>query len=279
MSAGFFDILFEHSFMQHALLAGLLASIACGITGTFVVVKKITYVGGGISHAVLGGIGIAYFLRVNPIFGAIAFALVAAILIGIVKLRLKQNEDMLINTLWALGMAIGIIFMYLTPGYAVDLLSFLFGNILMVTRGDLLVLAVLDFAIILIVFFLYRQFVSVCFDDEYSAMRGIPADVVYILLLCLVALTVVILIQVVGLILVIALLTLPAAISLLFSKSPRMAISLAILLGICFTTLGLFFSHSLNIPSGAAIIVVACLGYLIALSVRSVARFRSSHFR
>jgi len=266
----FLDILSGHSFFQNALLAGVLASIACGITGTFVVIKRITYIGGGISHAVLGGIGIAYFLALDPLLGALAFGLVSAVLIGLVKMKLRQNEDMLISTLWALGMAVGIIFMYLTPGYAVDLLSFLFGNVLMVSGKDLWVLAGLDLVIVGTVFVFYRQFVSVCFDEEYSMMRGVFADAVYIMLLCLIALTVVVLIQLVGIILVIALLTLPAAVSLLFSKSVGATMACSVLLGVAFTSCGLLLSSSLNIPSGASIIVVASGAYLAALVVRGV---------
>jgi zinc transport system permease protein len=268
----FITALFQHTFIQHAVLAGVLSSFACGITGTYVVVKKISYLGGGIAHAVMGGLGIAYFLGINPLLGALVFALFAAILIGLVKLRLHQNEDTVIGALWSMGMATGIIFAYLTPGYNVDLLSFLFGNILMVSRDSLFILSFLDIVIFGIVFIFYHQFIYICFDEEYARLRGIPVDFAYLLLLCLIALTIVILIQTVGLVLVIALLTLPASIANMFSRSLAKMMLLAVILSIFFTMVGLLLSFSLNMPSGALIIMVAGLCYLVAFALRHLTR-------
>lgn len=276
----FLTIIQNYTFMQNAALAGLLAGFACGVTGTFVVVKRITFISGGIAHAVLGGMGIAYFLGINPMIGAMVFALCSAILLGMVSLRARQHEDTLIGALWAIGMAIGIIFISLTPGYSVDLMSFLFGNILMVSTSALWILCAVDLVIILITIIFYQQFLALCFDEEFARVRGLKVEFLYILLLCLIALTVVILIQVVGLILVIALLTLPAAVAGLYARNLGEMMTLASILGIAFTLLGLAVSYWINLPAGATIIMVAGLGYLSALGldllVTTVKQKRSS---
>lgn len=270
MMTEFFSALLNHAFIQNAVAAGILASLACGITGTYVVIKRITFISGGIAHAVLGGMGIAYYLGANPLTGAIVFAIFSAVLLGLVSLKAKQHEDTIIGALWAIGMAVGIVFIFLTPGYNVDLMSFLFGNILMVSGSHLWILLGMDILIFLVVFLFYRQFLAVCFDEEYALLRGVPVQLLYILLLCLIALTVVILIQVVGLILVIALLTLPAAISGLFARNMGQMMTVASLLGLVFTLLGLIISYHNNLPSGATIIIVAGFGYLLALGVNKL---------
>lgn len=264
----FFRVIIEYPFLQNAILAGILSSVACGITGTFVVIKKISYLGGGIAHAVFGGLGIAYFLGVPPLAGALVFALLSAILIGLVSRRLHQNEDTIVAALWSIGMAIGLIFTYRTPGYQVDLLSFLFGNILMVSTNTLLMLVILDLVIIAAVLLFYHHLVYVCFDEEYASLRGISVDLMYSVLLCMIALTVVMLIQTVGLILVIALVTLPAAIAELFSRSPGRMIVLAVILSTAFSLAGIAFSFSTNLPTGASIILVTGTVYLLALGFR-----------
>ncbi len=273
----FFSVFVSYQFIQNAVLAGILSGIACGITGTFVVIKKITYLAGGVAHAVMGGIGIAYYLGVNPLAGALVFAMLSAILIGLVKLRFRQNEDTMIGALWASGMAIGVLFIYLTPGYNADLLSFLFGNILMVSKQNLAILAVLDIIILIVVAVFFRQLIYVSFDEEYSAIRGISVDFIYLLLLSMIALTVVVLIQAVGLILIIALLTLPAAIAGLFAGTPGRMMVYAVLLNIGFNMAGLLVSFYLNIPSGASIILVAAFGYMSALGISAtMERIRSA---
>ncbi|MCK4311547.1 MAG: metal ABC transporter permease [Candidatus Cloacimonetes bacterium] len=268
--SGFFDALLHHSFLQNALLAGILASIVCGVMGTFVVIKRITFISGGIAHAVLGGVGIAYFLNIEPLIGAFAFAILAAIIIGLVKLKAGQQEDTVISALWAIGMALGVIFMYLTPGYSVDLLTYLFGNILMVTKSDLLILVILNVTILSVVFVLYRQFISISFDEEYSRLRGLNVNVLYIFLLILIALTIVVLIQIVGLILVIALLTLPAAIAGLFTRTPASMMVLAVILGMLFTGGGMILSYEPNLPVGASIIILSGVVYLVALNLKKM---------
>lgn len=268
----FFTALSEHEFLQNALLAGLLASIGCGVVGTYVVVKRIGFLAGGIAHAVLGGMGAAYFFGIDPVAGALAAALAAALLIGIVHLRLGQQEDTLIGAIWAVGMAIGIIFISRTPGYTADLMSYLFGNILMVPRSDLFFMAAMDVAIVLVVLLFYRQFLAISFDGEYARLRGVPVDFFYLLLLCIVAVTVVLLIRIVGLILVIALLVLPAAMALQLVGSLAAMMVTATLLGMLFTCGGLALSYGPDLPAGATIILLAGGAYLLLTAVTGLGR-------
>jgi len=246
-------------------MGGILASVACGIIGSYVVVKQIGYLAGGIAHAVLGGMGVAYYLDRSPIEGALVAALVFAFILGWVSLRMQQQEDTIIGALWAGGMAIGILFISKTPGYNVDLMSFLFGNILMIASEDLYWIAGLDLLILVIVFLFYKQFIAVSFDEEFAWLRGIPVERFYLLFLSLVALTIVILIQIVGLILVIALLTLPAAIAGLYVRSLNLMMVLATLFGIVFTTGGLALSYQPDLPPGPTIILLAGALYLLSL--------------
>ena len=263
----FFIALAEHAFLQHALLAGLLASIGCGVMGTYVVIRRLGYMAGGIAHAVLGGMGIAYYLEMPPIGGAMVAALFAALIVGWVSLRWRQQEDTLIGALWAIGMAIGILFISQTPGYSVDLMSYLFGNILLVSSRQLVFMLLVDVIIVATVAVFYRQFQAVVFDEEFARVRGVRTELFYLLLLCLIALTVVLLIQVVGLILVIALLTLPAAIATQHANSIPWIMLSAILLGAVFTSCGIAFSYGPDLPAGATIILCAGVCYLISTVV------------
>lgn len=260
-----FTALWEYPFLQHALIGGLLASIGCGIIGSYVVVKRIGFMAGGISHSVLGGMGIAFFIGVSPLGGALVAAVVAALLIGWVRLSWHEQEDTLIGALWAVGMAIGILFISKTPGYSMSLMSYLFGNILMVDMTDIWMMAAIDLLILVTVSLCYQQFLAVSFDEEFARLRGVPVSFFYLLLLCMVAVTVVLLIQVVGLILVIALLTLPAAIAGHYVRSLGKMMLLATLLGALFTVLGLLISYTPDLPAGATIILVAGVTYMISL--------------
>ena len=268
----FLEVVSSQSFMQNAIVGGILASVACGAIGSYVVVKKIGYLAGGIAHAVLGGMGIAYYLGRSPIEGALVSAIVFAFILGWVSLRMQQQEDTIIGALWAGGMAVGILFISQTPGYNVDLMSFLFGNILMIASEDLYWIAGLDLIILVIVFLFYKQFISVSFDEEFARLRGIPVERFYLLFLSLVALTVVILIQIVGLILVIALLTLPAAIAGLYVRSLSLMMILAALFGMIFTTGGLAISYQPDLPPGPTIILLAGAFYLISLILNRIKR-------
>lgn len=274
----------RHVFLQHALLTGILASVACGVVGTFVVVRRITYLAGGIAHAVLGGLGAALYLQktgywpgLDPLYGAVVAALVAAVVIGMVTLHAKEREDTVIGALWAVGMAVGILFISRTPGYNTDLMSYLFGNILMISEEDLRLVFWLDALVLLLTILFYNQFVAVCFDSEFAQLRGLRVQFFYILLLCITALTVVVLISAVGIVLVIALLTLPAAISGAYCKTMRSMMIVSALLCMGFTTSGLVLSYQPDYPAGATTILVAGTTYLGLMVLRSVkTRFQSS---
>jgi len=255
----------RNSFMQYALLACLLASIGCGVIGTYVVVKRIGFLAGGIAHSVLAGMGIAIFLHTSPLAGAVIAALVSGVLIGWINLHLRQHEDILIATFWSMGMAIGILFISRIPGYNIDLMSYLFGNILLVSERDLYLMLILDVVIIALVFLFYRQFLATSFDEEFARLRGLNVEFFYILLLCTVALTVVLLIQVVGLILVLALLILPAATAAQFAGSILRIMLLAVVLSVVITVSGLLLSYAPDLPSGSTIIVLAGSVYIVTL--------------
>jgi len=265
----FLQTLVNQSFLQNALFAGLLASISCGVIGTYVVVKRISFIAGGIAHAVLGGMGIAYFFQQSPTAGAIIAAIIFALIIGWINLRREENGDTIIAAIWAMGMAIGIIFIAKTPGYNTDLMSYLFGNILLVGKEQLWLMLALNVIVVTMVVAFFKQFLAVCFDEEYARLRGVNVELYYLLLLVSVAITVVLLIQVVGLILVIALLTLPAAIAVQYQNSLIRIMAVAIVLGAVFTSAGLAISYQPDLPAGATIILVAGFAYLVSTFVKS----------
>jgi zinc transport system permease protein len=265
----FFTTLASQEFLQNALLGGILASIGCGLTGSFVVVNRIGYMAGGIAHSVLGGMGIAYYLGLNPLLGALIAAIIAALIIGVIKLKWQQQEDTTIGAVWAMGMAIGIIFISQSDGYNTHLMSFLFGNILIISNQQLLIMLCLDIITLIFIVLFYKQLVAISFDMEFATVRGIHVNVFYLLLLCLIAITVVLLIQVVGLILVIALLTLPAAIARQYVHSIGMMMLLASVLGMLFTSTGLFISYQPDLPAGATIILVAGVVYFLSSLLNS----------
>jgi zinc transport system permease protein len=255
----------QYEFMQNAFLAALLAAIACGIIGTYVVVKRMVFISGGIAHASFGGIGIGYFMGINPIIGALAFTIASALGMGALVRRTKLAEDTAIGIFWAIGMSLGILFIAITPGYAPDLFSYLFGNILTVPASDLLLMITLDGVIILVVSLLYKEFTALSFDEEFSKVMGLPVERLYLTLLCLIALTVVLLIRIVGIILIIALLTIPAATARRFTSNLRKMMILAVALGIGFTFSGLWLSYAVDLPSGATIILVGGGVFLVSL--------------
>ncbi len=265
-------------FLRNALFAGLLASIAFGIIGTYVVARRITYIAGSISHCVLGGIGIAlYFQRtaelpwLDPIYGALVAALLAAVIIGFVSLYGKQREDTVIGAVWAVGMAVGLVFLKKTPGY-VDPMSYLFGNILYISHTDLWLVAALDVAVVGLGLFFMNRLLAVCFDEEFARLRGVNVEFFYLLLLCLTALTVVLLVRVVGIVMVIALLTLPAAVAGLLARRIGQMMLLAVISCMVFTCIGLALSYSYDLPSGPAIILVGGAAYLAVLGMLKLVR-------
>jgi zinc transport system permease protein len=280
----------QFAFMRNALLAGVLVSVACGIIGALVVVNRIVFISGGIAHAAYGGIGLGYFVKYNllptllagsalaqdqrpgyfPIVGAIVFSLLSALGMGWVQRRTRERADTVIGVLWAIGMSIGIVFVDLTAGYKVDLMSYLFGSILAVPRPDLIVMVVLDAVIVLLVALLYKELLAISFDETFALIENVPVDAVYLVLLSMIAMTVVMLMRVVGLIMVIAMLTIPAAISGQFTKDLKKMMALAVVLGMVFTTTGLWISYAWNLTSGASIILVAGLAYLLTLLFRTL---------
>jgi zinc transport system permease protein len=268
----FFSALSENPFLWLALAAGFAASFASGIIGSFVVVKRIVAMSGSIAHSVLGGMGVVLWLRrtfgmdfLTPLHGALAAGLLSALLMGWIHLRYREREDTIIAAIWATGMSIGVVFIALTPGYNVELLNFLFGNILWVSHSDLKLLLSLDLLIALSVTVFYRRFLAICFDEEQAELQKVPVHTLYLLLLCLVAIAVVLLIQVVGAILVITMLAIPAAIAGTLTQSLSRMMLIAVLLGALFTFLGMYVSYEVNWPPGATISLVAAIFYSFSL--------------
>ena len=256
------------AFLRYAFIAGALASVAFGMVGTFVVVRRITYVAGAISHAVLGGVGAALYAHevlgwtwCTPMIGAAFAALISALVIGSASLLTREREDTVIGAIWAVGMGIGLLFLSKTPSY-VDPMSYLFGNILLISRTDLALIAALDLIVVAVCLLCYNQFVALCFDPEFARLRGVRVRGYYLLLVGLVAITVVLLMTVVGLIMVIALLTLPAATANRFTRRLTTMMALAAVFCLLFTQTGLAISYLYSFPSGPAIIVVGGVVYL-----------------
>jgi zinc transport system permease protein len=279
--SGFLAAVSDYEFMRNALLAGLLASVACGVVGSYVVVRRITYIAGSIAHCVLGGMGAALYLQrvhhlegFQPLYGAVAAALLGALVIGLVSLHAKQRQDTVIGAVWAIGMAAGVLFIAKTPGYHQDLMSYLFGNILMVSPRDLWLIASLDVLVVGVGLVFYNQFLAVSFDEEFAHVRGVRVDLYYLMLLSLTALTVVLLVTVVGIVMVIALLTLPAAVAGQFSKSLWQMMLLSTAFSVLFTTAGLAASYGPNLPAGATIIVLAGTVYLLVVVGARIFRAR-----
>lgn len=255
------------TFMQNALIAGILVSVACGIIGSLTIINKMTFIAGGIAHGAYGGIGMAFFVGFAPLLGASGFALILGVVIAFISLKNKERTDSVIGAIWAFGMAVGIIFADLTPGYNQDLMSYLFGSILAVSDSDLIFMSAIDIIFIAFAIVFYPQICATSFDSEFASLRGIKTKLMYYAMTILMALCVVATIRVVGLILVIALLTMPPYIAEKFSPNlgAMMAISAAI--SCVFCVLGLILSYEFNLTSGASIILVATICFF-ALNLR-----------
>lgn len=275
----FFSALFDPAmpFVRNALFAGILSSILFGVLGSVVTVKRIAGLAGAISHAVLGGIGLALFLSAKnivpglpPIVGALVFALISAALIGFVSLKAKQREDTVINALWAIGMSIGIVFIAKTPGYA-DPMSYLFGNILLVSTRDLILLSILDIIVIGLAWRYYPQIEASAFDEEFAKTRGVATDTVFLVLLAVTAVAVVLLQTFVGIVMVIAMLTLPSGTSGYFARNLAGMMIGATVFSLIFSVVGLAVSWKLDLPSGAVVVLVAGATFL-AVSALKVKR-------
>lgn len=262
----------NNSFLVMGFFAAILASIPSGIVGSYVVVKRIVFIAGGIAHSVLGGMGLFLFLNrtfhlpfLTPLMGAFFSAIIAAYIIGWIHLRHKQREDTVIASLWAFGMSIGVIFISLTPGYNVELIHYLFGNLLWTSSQDLILLGVLSVFIGLIALFFHNRFLTLCFDEDQAYLQGMNTPFVMTLLLSLIAVTVVALVQVIGAILIIAMLCLPAATANLFTTRLSSTIGIAIGIAALFSLIGIVLSYLFNWPSGATIALTSTLGYFLML--------------
>lgn len=261
----------QFEFMRNALIAGVLVSIICGVLGTLVVVNRIVFISGGIAHAAYGGIGLGLYFGISPPLGAVLFSVLISIVMGIASLKSKERADTIIGVMWAVGMALGIIFAELTPGYNVDLMSYLFGSILSVPRADIWYTLALVVVVLGGVFLLYKELVALSYDEEFSFVVGIPVKALYFGLLVLISLSVIVIIRVVGLILVIALLTIPPYIAERYTVSLGKMMVLSSLLGVLFTCAGLYISYRFNLASGATIIMVAGTAFFVSMALSAVA--------
>lgn len=265
-------------FIRYAFIAGILGSAAFGVVGSYVTVKRVSSMAGAIAHSVLSGIGASLYVQerfgvtwFTPTVGAMAAALLAAVIIGTVSVVAKEREDTIIGAVWAVGMAVGVLFIARTPGY-VDPMTYLFGNILIVSRLDLVIIAILDVIVVAVGLLLYRQFQAISFDEEFAAVRGVRVHVYYFVLLLLSALTIVLLANIVGIIMVIALLTIPPAVGSVFSRTLVGMMGIATLASVVFTSGGMIISYAADLPSGSVIIVFAAAVYLALVAARVVVR-------
>ena len=272
MTMSFLEALRSNPLLLSAVIAGLASSVVSGIIGSYVVVKRIVFISGSISHSVLSGIGFCLWLErakgiewITPLQGALVAAILSALIIGWIHLYYRQREDSVIAALWSIGMAVGILFISQTPGFNVELTNFLIGNILWVTPSDLYVLFGLDIFILAVVWCLHKKFLSICFDEEQARLQGLPVNTLYLLLLMLTAVSIVLLIQVVGIILVMTMLTIPAAIANLFTSRLSLVMFLAVMISGVFCFGGTALAYHLDWPGGATIALVAGLAYVITL--------------
>jgi len=264
------DVL-HYEFMRNALMAGLLAAVICGIMGTLVVVNRIVFLSGGIAHCAYGGIGMAVYGGWPFLPVTIGFSLAAGLIMAAVSLRARHRADTIIGVVWALGMALGIVMVDLTPGYHADLMSYLFGSILAVPAADLWMMVAMGVAIIALVAVYYKKLLALSYDAEFARIRGVPVTALYLTMIGLLSVTIVLVIQVVGLILVIALLTIPPFIVERHATSLAQMMIGAIVLGSLFTLAGLWLSYRFNLSSGASIILVAGIGFFLSLAVERLA--------
>ncbi len=262
--------LLQFEFMRNALMAAVFVGLACGIVGTFVVLKRIVFISGGITHAAFGGIGLGFLLGINPIWTAVPFALLSAIMISLLSRKQDISEDSAIGMLWTVGMALGVFFIALAPGTAPDLFSYLFGSILTVPASDLWFMFGLDIFILVLSLLFFKEFQAISFDPEFAELQGVPVKWLELLLYCLVALSVIVLIRVVGVILVIALLTIPAVIAKQFLSQMKPIMVVSAFLAIIFTVLGLLLSYQFNLPAGASIVLLLAGIFFLATGLKKL---------
>ncbi len=266
--------LLKYDFFQNALIGGILVSIACGIVGTYIVVRRLVFISGGITHASFGGIGLGVFLGLSPIFMAWCFAIASAFGVEYLSTKHKLREDSAIAVLWALGMALGIMFLFLTPGYTVGMSEFLFGNILTITSNDIIAFAALAITLIAVFGLLYRPILYTAFDAEYARVQKLPVKFIEYLMMFFVATTIVFSIRLVGIVLLMSLVTIPQITANIFTLDFRKMILLSVIIAVIGCLAGLFLSYFLNVPSGAFIILILIAFYGIARGVNSVVKQR-----
>ena len=253
--------LFNYTFFQHALLGSLFASIACGIIGTYIVTRRLVFISGGITHASFGGIGIGLYMGISPILAAAVFSVLSAFGVEWLSKRKDMREDSAIAVFWTFGMAIGIIFSFLAPGFTPDLSAFLFGNILTITLADIWMLVILSIILIGFFYFFLTPVIYIAFDREYARSQRIPVRLFEYILMMFIALTIVACLRMIGIVLVISLLTLPQMTANLFTHSFKKIIFMSIGIGFISCSGGLLLSYQLQVPSGAAIIFFSILVY------------------
>ena len=264
--------LFQYKFIINSLMAGILASISCGIIGTYIVTRRMVFLSGGITHASFGGIGIGYYLAFNPIISAAIFGVLSALGIEFIAKRSEIREDSAIGILWSFGMAVGIMFIFLTPGYAPNLMSYLFGSILTVSSLEIYLMIGLCIILILIFTLYYKTILFISYDQNFARTHKIAVSLFNYILIALVALTIVLNIKVVGIILVISLLTIPQSIANLFTKNFKNIIIVSIVIGFLGAFFGLLVSYQINIPSGASIIFSLVVIFIIAKLIQVIKR-------
>jgi zinc transport system permease protein len=260
----------QFEFMRNAVMAGLTAGLICGVMGTQVVVNRVVFLSGGIAHAAYGGIGLSFFMGWPFLFGTMGFALTAAFIMAAVTLKAKHRADTIIGVIWAVGMAVGIVLLDLTPGYHVDLMSYLFGSILTVPAKDLLIMLSLALTVSGVVGYYYRDLIAMAYDEEFAQARGVPVRGLYFMLIGTLALCIVMIIQVVGLILVIAMLTIAPFMVEKYTKSMAAMMLWSGLLNVCFTLCGLWLAFRFNLTSGATIILVAGTAFVLDFLYQTV---------
>ncbi len=264
-------------FLWMAIAASLIASVSAGMVGSYVVVKRIVFISGSIAHSVLGGMGIFLYLQrtyhipyLSPSLGALITAILSGLFIGWIHIHHRQREDTVIAAIWALGMAVGVIFVSLTPGYNVDLLSFLFGNILWINEQDLFLLLGLDTFVLLCILLFHKKFLAICFDETQAYLQGLSVKKIYFLLVILISIVVVILIQIIGSILVIAMLCLPPAMANQFTHKLSRLMLLSVLISMLASVVGIGVSYTLNWPPGATIALMTTGSYLSLMKLQQI---------
>lgn len=263
------DIL-QYTFFQNALLGAFFASILCGFIGTYIVTRRLVFISGGITHASFGGIGIGVFMGINPVFSAMIFAVLSAFGVQWVSRKKDVRKDSAIAMFWTLGMSVGIICCFLTPGFMPDLPSFLFGSILSIESSDLWLLGIMTILVGLLFTFLLRPIQNVAFDSTFARSQHLPVTFIEYLMMTLIAMTIVASLKMVGIVLAISLLTIPQMTANLFTFSYKNMIGLSIIIGWIDCLLGLYVSYILNVPSGATIIFISILVFIISKTIKAV---------